>query len=129
MKTNSTNPIHIIWDEILMIPIYGIVDSTRGQDIMETVLNELDKTKSKVVIIDILGVETMDSAVANHLVKITKATRLMGASTIISGVSPSIAQTLVSLGIDLGEVETQSTLKNALKTAFSKVELTVSKSA
>ncbi len=119
------NPIHLIWDEVLMLPVYGIVDSKRGQEIMESILGEIIKTKSRVVILDILGVDTMDSAVANHLIKITKATRLMGADCIISGVSPSIAQTLVNLGIDLGNIETQSTLKNALSAAFKKMGMRI----
>ncbi len=116
--TTVTNPITIIWQGILLIPIVGALDSKRGQDIMEAMLEKIVDTQSKTIILDILGVATVDSAVANHLVKITKATKLMGCECIISGIVPSVAQTLVHLGIDLGEVITRATLKDALELAF-----------
>ncbi len=118
-------PIHEVWDKVLMLPIYGIVDSKKGQDIMEAILQKVVATKSSVIILDILGVATVDSAVANHLIKITKATRLMGADCIISGISPAIAQTIVSLGIELGEVKTNATLKDALAAAFQLANLKI----
>lgn len=115
---NANSPIHIIWDNILMIPLYGIIDSAKAQTVMEAMLENILQTQSKVIIMDILGVSAVDSAVANHLIKITQATKLMGAECIISGISPAIAQTLVGLGIDLGNIETKATLKDALSTAF-----------
>ncbi len=115
---DDNSPIHIVWDNVLMIPLYGIIDSGKAQAIMESMLESILQTQSKVIIMDILGVSTVDSAVANHLIKITQATKLMGAKCIISGISPAIAQTLVGLGIELGNVETKATLKDALKAAF-----------
>lgn len=111
-------PIHLIWENVLFIPIYGIIDSKTGQMIMEAMLEEIEQTRSKVIIMDILGVATVDSAVANHLLKISKASGLMGAECIISGISPAVAQALVSLGLDLGDIETQATLKDALQKAL-----------
>lgn len=119
------NPIHTIWDGILLLPLYGVIDSKRAQDIMESMLEEILRTQSKVIILDILGVATVDSAVANHMIKITQATQLMGSDCIISGISPAIAQTLVGLGIDLGNVVTQATLKDALTRAFQMMALKV----
>ncbi len=71
-------PVNILWDKILMLPIFGIIDSKRAQEIMETMLNKIIDRESEVIILDILGVAVVDSAVANHLIKITKATRLLG---------------------------------------------------
>lgn len=121
----ENDPIHEVWNHILLLPIYGIVDSAKGQKIMETMLERIVSTKSKVIILDILGVATVDSAVANHLIKITKATKLMGADCIISGISPAVAQTLVGLGIDLDDVKTQATLRDALERAFQLTNLKV----
>jgi len=119
-ETKTGTPVNILWDQILMLPIFGNIDSARGQEIMETMLNKVIATGSRVIILDILGVPIVDSAVANHLIKITKATRLVGAESIISGVSAEIAQTLVNLGIELGGVTTTATLADAVRLAFDK---------
>ncbi len=111
-------PVNIVWEGILLVPIFGLVDSKKAQDVMETMLTKILDTESKTIILDILGVAAMDSAVANHILKISKATRLMGCECIVSGISPSIAQTLVHLGVDLGQVVTRATLKDALQFAF-----------
>jgi rsbT co-antagonist protein RsbR len=111
-------PVNIVWEGILLVPIFGMVDSKKAQDVMETMLTKILDTESKTIILDILGVAAMDSAVANHILKISKATRLMGCECIVSGISPSIAQTLVHLGVDLGQVVTRATLKDALQFAF-----------
>ena len=95
-----STPVNILWENVLMVPIFGVLDSKRSQDLMETVLTKIVETGFKTIILDILGVVTVDSAVANHLIKITKATKLMGCGCIISGISPAIAQTLVHLGIE-----------------------------
>jgi rsbT co-antagonist protein RsbR len=121
----NNTPIHLIWDDILMLPLYGVIDSKRGQEVMESVLDKILQTQSKVIIIDILSIATVDSAVANHLIKITQATKLMGAECIISGISPAIAQTLVALGVELSGVTTRSTLKSALEKALELLKLTV----
>ncbi len=113
-----STPVTAIWDGILLLPIVGIIDSKRAQDIMDTMLAKIAETRATVTILDISGVGVVDTAVANHLIKITKATRLMGCETTISGISPAIAQTVVELGIDVGEVHTTATLRDALVFAF-----------
>jgi rsbT co-antagonist protein RsbR len=92
---------------------------------MNAMLTKVADTSSKVAILDIAGVAIVDTAVANHLIKITKATKLMGCKCTISGVSPAIAQTIVELGIDVGEVETTATLRDALGNAFRVIGVSV----
>jgi rsbT co-antagonist protein RsbR len=113
-----STPVTEIWNNILMLPIVGIVDSSRAQNIMSAMLRTIATTQSRVIIMDISGVAVVDTAVANHLIKITKATKLMGCQCTISGVSASIAQTMVELGIEVGNVKTVGTLKDALADAF-----------
>jgi rsbT co-antagonist protein RsbR len=115
-----STPVTAIWDGILMLPIVGIIDSKRAQDIMNAMLSMIAQTKAKVFILDISGVAVVDTAVANHLIKITKATRLMGCECTISGVSPAIAQTVVELGIEVGDVTSTANLRDALTYAFRK---------
>ncbi len=113
-----STPVTPIWEGILLLPLLGIVDSTRTQDIMTKSLGEIEKTRAKVFVLDISGVSAMDTAVANQLIKITKATKLMGCETIISGVSPIIARTLVELGVNVGEVQTTATLRDSFELAL-----------
>lgn len=120
-------PVNVIWEGILLIPISGTIDSKRAQEIMETILNKIIETKSKSIIMDVLGVVTVDSAVANHLIKITKATKLLGARCIVSGIVPEIAQIIVALGVDLGEVDTRADIADALELAFEVAGLEVVK--
>ena len=120
-------PVNVIWEGILLIPISGTIDSKRAQEIMETILNKIMETKSKSIIMDVLGVTTVDSAVANHLIKITKATKLLGARCIVSGIVPEIAQIIVALGVDLGEVDTRADIADALELAFEVAGLEVVK--
>jgi rsbT co-antagonist protein RsbR len=118
-----STPVTEIWTNILMLPIVGIVDSSRAQHIMSAMLRTIAATQSRVIIMDISGVGVVDTAVANHLIKITKATKLMGCQCTISGVSASIAQTMVELGIEVGNVKTMGTLKDALADAFQTANL------
>ncbi|MDF0605202.1 protoglobin domain-containing protein [Neisseriaceae bacterium TC5R-5] len=118
-----STPVTMIWEEILLLPIVGIIDSLRAQSIMEGILSKIAATRSRVFIMDISGVAVVDSAVANHLIKITKATRLMGCESLVSGLSPAIAQTIVHLGIDTEEISTFATLRDALEEAFRLVGL------
>ena len=104
------------------MPVIGIIDSLRGQTMLEEILQNIATTNSRVVILDILGVETVDSAVANHLIKITQATRLMGCECVISGISPAIAQTITQLGIPLEGVTTRSKLKDAVALAYERTK-------
>ena len=113
-----STPVSMLWDDILMLPIVGVVDSKRAQDIMDAMLLRIGETAARAMIIDISGVSVIDTAVANHFIKMTKATNLMGCKCVISGISPVIAQTIVSLGIDLADIHTRSTLRDALAFAF-----------
>jgi len=117
-ETLLATPVAVLWENILMLPIVGTVDSRRVQQIMDTMLAKVQETESKVIILDILGVPAVDSKVANHIVKMTQACKLMGADTIVSGISSPIAQTLVNLGIEMAGVITTSTLRNALELAL-----------
>lgn len=122
-----STPVTAIWQDILMLPIVGIIDSKRAQDIMNAMLSKIGETRSKVIIMDISGVGVVDTAVANHLIKITKATKLMGCECTISGVSPAIAQTVVGLGVDVDEVRTTATLRDALEGAFFRTGVVLSR--
>jgi rsbT co-antagonist protein RsbR len=115
-----------LWDRVLVLPVLGVIDSMRAQQMTDTMLNKIKETSSKVIILDIQGVAAVDTAVANHLIKITKATRLMGCQCIISGISPAVANTIVQLGIDMGDIKTNSTLREALVDSFAMLNLEVS---
>ncbi len=121
-----STPVTSIWDGILLLPLVGIIDSKRALDITARVLEEIASSQATCFILDISGVAVIDTAVANYLIKITKATRLMGCESMISGLSPAIAQTIVDLGIDVGNVQTTGNLRDALRLAFDNVGLTVS---
>ncbi len=114
-----------LWDGILVLPVVGVIDSARAQYMMESILSRILESSSKVIILDIHGVAAVDTAVANHLIKITKATRLMGCECLLSGISPAVAQTIVHLGINMQSIKTNSTLSDALKEAFTILELDV----
>lgn len=114
-----------LWEGILVLPVVGVIDSMRAQNMMETMLNRIMETYSKVIILDIQGVAAVDTAVANHLIKITKATKLLGCECILSGISPAVAQTIINLGIDMNAIKTKSTLSDALSEALSIIHLEV----
>jgi len=116
-----------LWDRVLILPVLGVIDSMRAQQMTDTMLNKIKETSSRVIILDIQGVAAVDTAVANHLIKITKATRLMGCQCIISGISPAVANAIVQLGIDMGDVKTNSTLREALVDSFTMLNLEVTK--
>jgi rsbT co-antagonist protein RsbR len=118
-----STPVTQIWEGILFLPIVGIVDSKRAQEIMNATLTKISQTQSRAFIMDISGVAVVDTAVANYLIKVTKATRLMGCECTISGLSPAIAQTIVELGIDVGRVMTTATMQDALVDAFKRLGL------
>ena len=124
-----STPVTQIWSGILLLPIVGIIDSKRARDIMNATLAKIGETQARIFILDISGVGVVDTAVANHLIKITRATRLMGCDCTISGVSPSIAQTIVDLGIDVGRIKTTSTMKDALADAFQRVGLEITRAS
>ena len=122
-----STPVIRVWEGILALPIIGTLDSERTQVIMENLLQEIVNTGSNIAILDISGVPTVDTLVAQHLIKTVNATRLMGAECIISGIRPEIAQTIVHLGIDLTGVQTKASMASALGTAFAKQQLVVTK--
>ena len=115
-----STPVVKLWDGILALPIIGTLDSARTQVVMESLLGAVVQTNSRVAIIDITGVPTVDTLVAQHLLKTITAARLMGAECIISGVRPQIAQTIVHLGIDLSQVITKAKLSDAFALALQK---------
>jgi rsbT co-antagonist protein RsbR len=121
-----STPVVRLWDDILALPLVGTLDSARTQIVMESLLQMIVDTGSAIAIIDITGVPTVDTLVAQHLLKTVAATRLMGADCIISGIRPQIAQTIVHLGVDLGEVTTKATLADAFAVALERTGSAVS---
>jgi rsbT co-antagonist protein RsbR len=113
-----STPVVKLWDGILALPMIGTLDSARTQVVMESLLQKIVETGSQIAIIDITGVPTVDTLVAQHLLKTVTALRLMGADCIISGVRPQIAQTIVHLGVDLQGVTTKANLADALALAL-----------
>ena len=113
-----STPVVKLWEGVLALPIIGTLDSARTQVVMESLLQAIVQTNSRVAIIDITGVPTVDTVVAQHLLKTVTAARLMGADCIISGVRPQIAQTIVHLGINLLDVTTKATLAAAFAVAL-----------
>jgi rsbT co-antagonist protein RsbR len=124
-----STPVVALWEGILAVPLIGTLDSDRTQVVMETLLQRIVDTGASIAIIDITGVPTVDTLVAQHLLKTVGAARLMGAECIISGIRPQIAQTIVHLGVDLGNVATKATLADALVLAMGRVGATVTRSA
>ncbi|WP_134092008.1 STAS domain-containing protein [Olivibacter sp. XZL3] len=127
--TEISTPVIRVWDGILALPIIGTLDSARTQVVMESLLTEIVESGSSVAILDISGVPTVDSLVAQHLLKTVSATRLMGAECVISGIRPEIAQTIVHLGIDLSDIVTKASLASALSFAFATLKVEVKKVA
>jgi rsbT co-antagonist protein RsbR len=113
-----STPVVKLWDGILALPLIGTLDSARTQIVMESLLQKIVETESQVAIIDITGVPTVDTLVAQHLLKTVTALRLMGAECIVSGVRPQIAQTIVHLGVDLQGITTKANLADALALAL-----------
>jgi rsbT co-antagonist protein RsbR len=116
-----STPVVELWEDIVALPLVGTLDSQRTQIVMETLLQKIVETGASIAIIDITGVPTVDTLVAQHLLKTVAATRLMGADCIISGIRPQIAQTIVHLGVDLGEVTTKASLADAFQIALKRI--------
>lgn len=113
-----STPVVKLWQGVVALPLIGTLDSARTQVVMESLLQRIVETDSAIAIIDITGVPTVDTMVAQHLLKAVTAARLMGADCIISGIRPLIAQTIVHLGLDLSEVTTKSSLADAVTVAL-----------
>ena len=124
-----STPVVQLFENILALPLIGTLDSARTQVVMENLLQRIVETGATISIIDITGVPTVDTLVAQHLLKTVAAARLMGADCIISGIRPQIAQTIVHLGVDLSEVTTKATLADAFMIALQRTGATVTKSA
>ncbi len=122
-----STPVVRLWDGVLALPLIGTLDSARTQVVMENLLQTIVQTGAAIAIMDITGVPTVDTLVAQHLLKTVAAARLMGADCIISGVRPQIAQTIVHLGVDLGDVTTKATLADAFRVALRRSGQTVTK--
>ena len=120
-----STPVVKLWEVVLALPMIGTLDSARTQVVMESLLQRIVETGAEVAIIDITGVPTVDTLVAQHLLKTITAARLMGAECIISGIRPQIAATIVHLGVDLSAVITKATLADAFQVALSRLGLTV----
>jgi rsbT co-antagonist protein RsbR len=123
-----STPVIKLWEGILAVPMIGTLDSSRTQLVMEALLQRIVETGAELAIIDITGVPTVDTLVAQHLLKTVTAIRLMGAECLISGIRPQIAQTIVHLGIDLGGIMTKATLADALAVALKRTGYTVTRS-
>jgi rsbT co-antagonist protein RsbR len=124
-----STPVIKLWDGVLAVPLIGTLDSARTQIVMESLLQAIVDTGSKVAILDITGVPTVDTQTAQHLVKTVSATRLMGADCIISGIRPQIAQTIVHLGIDIFDITTKASMADAIKEAMQRTGWTVTRDA
>jgi rsbT co-antagonist protein RsbR len=122
-----STPVIQLWDGVLALPLIGTLDSGRTQVVMESLLQQIVATGSTIAIIDITGVPTVDTLVAQYLLKTIAAARLMGADCIVSGVRPQIAQTIVHLGVELGDVSTKATLADAFRIALRRLGRAVTK--
>jgi rsbT co-antagonist protein RsbR len=124
-----STPVVELWDNIVALPLIGTLDSARTQVVMENLLQKIVENEALIAIIDITGVPTVDTLVAQHLLKTVAAARLMGADCIISGMRPQIAQTIVHLGVNLSEVVTKATLADAFAVALQRTGATVVRNA
>lgn len=116
--SDLSTPIIDIWDDIITLPIIGTVDSQRSMEMTERLLSRISESHVKCVIIDLTGVDLVDTMTADHLIKMIHAARLLGSYCVVSGISPSIAQTLAQLDVDLREFRTLRNLKEGLKECF-----------
>lgn len=122
-----STPVIQVWDDILTLPIIGIVDSRRAAEMMDKLLTTVVETNAKHVIIDITGVEVVDTKSADHFIKMVRAVKLLGSRCYIVGINPSIAQTLTQIGVDLGDIKTLRTLQDGLKESFNEMGITTNK--
>ena len=124
-----STPVVELWENIVALPLIGTLDSARTQVVMENLLEKIVENEAMIAIIDITGVPTVDTLVAQHLLKTVAAARLMGADCIISGMRPQIAQTIVHLGVNLSDVVTKATLADAFAVALQRTGATVTRTA
>ena len=120
-----STPVTRLWEGVLAVPLVGTLDSARTQVVMESLLEEIVRSGASIAVMDITGVPTVDTLVAQHLLKTVAAAKLMGAECIITGIRPQIAQTIVHLGVDLGDVVTKATLADGFRHALGRLGLEV----
>lgn len=124
-----STPVIQVWDDVLVMPLVGVLDSGRAQQMMEQLLERVVALQARTVILDITGVPTVDTAVAQHLLRTTKASRLVGATTTVVGISPQVAQTLVRLGVALDDIDTFIDLRSGLEHALGALGYSVMRTA
>jgi len=113
-----STPVIQLYERVLLLPLIGTIDTGRAMQVMENVLMRVVERQAKVIILDIAGVPVVDTRVANHLLQTTEAVRLLGASTVLTGISPQVAQTMVQLGVDLSKMHTRASLEEGLELAL-----------
>jgi anti-anti-sigma regulatory factor len=113
-----STPVTQIWDDVLILPLIGTIDTRRAGQVIENVLNAIVEKQATVVIMDVTGVPVVDTKVSDHFLKTIEASRMLGAKVILTGLSPYYAQILVSLGVDLSDVTTKGSLQQGLELAF-----------
>jgi rsbT co-antagonist protein RsbR len=113
-----STPVIQLYERVLLLPLIGTIDTARAMQVMENVLMRVVERQAKVIILDIAGVPVVDTRVANHLLQTTEAVRLLGASTVLTGISPQVAQTMVQLGVDLSKMHTRASLEEGLELAL-----------
>jgi rsbT co-antagonist protein RsbR len=122
-----STPVIKVFDRVLLLPLVGTIDSHRAQQVMESVLERIGEEQAKVLLLDIAGVVVVDTQVADYLLKTTAAVRLLGAQTIITGISPQVARTIVELGVDLSGLHTRNKLSDGLELALATVGRQISR--
>lgn len=110
-----STPIIEVWDGVLCLPVVGVLDSTRSAEMTEALLSAIVEKKADCAIIDITGIQVMDTGTADHFLRMARAVRLLGASCFLTGINPSIAQTIIHMGVDLSGVVTYRSMRNALQ--------------
>src|SRR5262249_29640940 len=108
-------PIIEVWDKVLTVPMLGVVDSVRAAEMMESLLTKVSRNGSRFAILDLTGVEAVDTSTASHLLKLVQALKLLGAEGIITGIQPGVAQTMVALGVDMEQITTLAKLRDGLR--------------
>lgn len=121
-----STPIIQVWDGVLCLPVVGIVDSRRAGDMMDVLLENIVEKKCQCVIVDITGVDVVDTQAADHFIKMVRAASLLGTNCMITGISPQIAQTLTHIGVDLRGIKTMRNLQAGLEESFKQMDITVS---
>ncbi len=113
--TAMATPIIEIWDDVVTLPIVGVIDTTRATEMKEALLQAVQRTGARIAIVDMTGVEIVDTATADHIVRLMQGVKLLGAQGIITGIRPQVAQIMVSLGVEIGGVMTLRSLREALR--------------